>query len=175
MKKAFTMLELIFVLIVIGILTAIIIPSTKRNPVDEAAIKLLSLIRYTQHLAMVDDKFNSNNAWYKNRWQITFSGNQYSISSDNNATFAKNPQSTSDEIKNKILKGITTITANNGCSLLSFDHVGRPLVGDLNSLTSAYSNSILLTTDCNITITDASGTNRKITIIPETGYSSIHY
>jgi len=175
MKKAFTMLELIFVIVVIGILAAVIIPNTKSNPADEAAIKLLSEIRYTQHLALIDEKFNSNNTWYKNRWQITFSGNQYSIVSDNNNTFAKNPQITSDEIKNKTLRSITAITANNGCSLLSFDHLGRPLAGDLNNLTSAYSNNILLTADCNITITDASGTNRKITITPETGYAFINY
>jgi len=74
MKKAFTMIELIFVLIVIGILTAIILPSTKRNPLQEAAIQLQSHIRYTQHLAMVDDVYNTHdNIWYKKRWQIVFS------------------------------------------------------------------------------------------------------
>lgn len=73
MKKAFTMLELVFVLVVVGILAAVIIPNTKTNPLQEAAIQLVSHIRYTQHLAMVDDKFDSNNTnWYKERWQLIF-------------------------------------------------------------------------------------------------------
>ena len=74
MKKAFTLLELVFVIVVIGILTAIMLPRIETNPVQEAAVQLLSDIRYTQHLALVDDKFDSNdNAWYKKRWQIVFS------------------------------------------------------------------------------------------------------
>ena len=73
MKKAFTMLELIFVIIVIGILSAIILPSTKRSPLQEAAIQLVSHIRYTQHLAMMDDRYDSNDSiWYKKVWQIRF-------------------------------------------------------------------------------------------------------
>ena len=60
MKKAFTMLELVFVIVVIGILAAAIIPSTRTNPAQEAAIQLLSDIRYTQHLAMIDDKYGQN-------------------------------------------------------------------------------------------------------------------
>ena len=83
MKKAFTMLELIFVIIVIGILSAIILPSTKRSPLQEAAIQLQSHIRYTQHLALIDDKYDAlDTNWYKKRWQIVFihssnANNQY--------------------------------------------------------------------------------------------------
>ena len=74
MKKAFTMIELIFVLVVIGILIAVILPSTRRNPLQEAAVQLQSHIRYTQHLALVDDKFDASDSnWYKKRWQIVFS------------------------------------------------------------------------------------------------------
>ncbi|MEN4054272.1 MULTISPECIES: type II secretion system protein [Sulfurimonas] len=81
MKKAFTLLELVFVIVVIGILAALILPRTKTNPVQEAAVQVQSHIRYTQHLAMIDDKYDSNDVnWYKKRWQILFSSNG---SSDN--------------------------------------------------------------------------------------------
>jgi len=98
MKKAFTLLELVFVIVVIGILAAIIIPNTKTNPLQEAATQLVSHIRYTQHLAMMDDKFNvNNNKWYKERWQLIFSngaetGNQeaYSIFADTAGTSTGN-------------------------------------------------------------------------------------
>lgn len=73
MKKAFTMVELIFVLVVAGILAAVIMPRMERDPLREAGIQLLSHIRYTQHLAMVDDKYNvADTNWYRNRWQIMF-------------------------------------------------------------------------------------------------------
>lgn len=73
MKKAFTLLELIFVIVVIGILAAVIVPNTHRNPLREAAVQLISHIRYTQHLAIVDDKFDVTDAnWYKKRWMIRF-------------------------------------------------------------------------------------------------------
>jgi len=82
MKKAFTMLELIFVIIVIGILAAIISPQMKSNKTREAAIQIVSHIRYTQHLAMVDDKYDANDIdgagdaqWFNRRWMIRFQQN----------------------------------------------------------------------------------------------------
>ena len=73
MKKAFTLLELVFVIVIIGILAALIIPSTRTNPVQEAAIQLVNHIRYTQHLAMVDDRFDmADSGWHKELWQIRF-------------------------------------------------------------------------------------------------------
>ena len=73
MKKSFTMLELIFVIVVIGILSATILPKTKSNSLEEAATQVISLIRYTQHLAMVDDRYDKgDDEWYKERWQFIY-------------------------------------------------------------------------------------------------------
>ena len=78
MKKAFSMLELLFVIVVIGILAVAIIPSMKTDKLREAAIQLVSHIRYTQHLAMSDSKFSDNDAgWYKKRWTIVFNKDDY--------------------------------------------------------------------------------------------------
>ena len=78
MKKAFTMLELVFVIVVMGILAGAIIPNINSNPLREAATQLLSHIRYTQHLAMIDDKFDANDSkWYMKRWQIVFGKSAY--------------------------------------------------------------------------------------------------
>ncbi|MBL4730434.1 MAG: prepilin-type N-terminal cleavage/methylation domain-containing protein [Sulfurimonas sp.] len=93
MKKAFTLLELVFVIVVIGIIAAVVIPRQQDNNLEEAAIQVISHIRYTQHLAMVDDRygqtFGANNNWFMSRWQIQFhndnNGNNdevYSIYSD---------------------------------------------------------------------------------------------
>ena len=89
MKKAFTLIELIFVIVIIGILASIIGQTTKTNPLQEAATQLASHIRYTQHLALVDDRYNKhrkdkngNVIWYKERWQLVFSSSKYTGGDD---------------------------------------------------------------------------------------------
>jgi prepilin-type N-terminal cleavage/methylation domain-containing protein len=72
-KFAFTLLELVFVLVVIGILAAAIIPETKSTALQECANQVLSHIRYTQHLAIINDNITQNDSeWYKHRWQLLF-------------------------------------------------------------------------------------------------------
>ena len=76
-KRAFTMIELVFVIVVVGILAAIMIPKLNRNASREAANQILTHIRYTQHLAMQDDKYenfisNQSKLWFKLRWGIAF-------------------------------------------------------------------------------------------------------
>ena len=90
-KSAFTMLELVFVIVVIGILSAIFIPKVGQNKLSEAATQLISHIRYTQHLALSQDEYNTTDVnWYKKRWQIFFAntvgsnGWAYTIFSDAN-------------------------------------------------------------------------------------------
>jgi len=90
MKKAFTLLELVFVIVVIAILAAVIIPKTRSNPLQEAAIQLVSHIRYTQHLAIINGKFDPNEPfWFRQKWQLAFSTaggtNSYMIFSDSPA------------------------------------------------------------------------------------------
>lgn len=89
MKKAFTLMELIFVILIIGILSAIMIPNIENNSLKQAAQQVAADIRYTQHLAMIDDRYNINNIsstgqvkWYKTRWQILFSANNGSATTN---------------------------------------------------------------------------------------------
>ena len=84
MKKAFTLVELIFVIVVIGILSFALWPTKQPTQALEAARQIVAHIRYTQHLALNDDKFathidtdgtkqNIARDWYKRLWRITFS------------------------------------------------------------------------------------------------------
>lgn len=81
MKKAFTMLELIMVIVIVGVLAAVIIPRTGSNKLAECAVQLISDIRYTQHLGMVDDKYDTGEPlWFRQRWQLSFSTSSGTLS-----------------------------------------------------------------------------------------------
>jgi len=84
-KSAFTMIELVFVIVVLGILASLALPRMDRDLRQEAANNILSAIRYTQHLALNDNKTNPFiNNWQRSFWTIRFSsdGDHYTIGSD---------------------------------------------------------------------------------------------
>ncbi|WP_200763849.1 pilus assembly FimT family protein [Nitrosophilus alvini] len=73
MRKAFTFFETIIVVLVVGILAAIALPRLSADRLQEAADQILSHIRYTQHLALIDDRFDPlDQNWYNERWRINF-------------------------------------------------------------------------------------------------------
>jgi prepilin-type N-terminal cleavage/methylation domain-containing protein len=154
MKKAFTLLELVFVIVVIGILAALILPRTKTNPVQEAAVQVLSHIRYTQHLAMVDDKYNANDAdWYKERWQILFSSNgssdnkwAYTIFADIVGLHTGNPNETEIAINpanhNQRMTGGQTSSVNLDIKNANFVGMSKMNLGQSYNITGVtFSNS----------------------------------
>jgi len=178
MKKAFTLIELVIVILVIGILAATIVPRTQTNPLFNSSVDLLSKIRYTQHLSMINDKYNTDNStWFKDRWQIVFNGNRYSIVSDQNSTYARDPLNKEKKIQDIELKGVNTIVlSGDGCnakSIISFDYLGRPLIGSLDGTSSAYTAEgnagELLQDDCTIELSNDTKT-LYIEVISETGY-----
>ncbi|PPB56558.1 type II/IV secretion system protein [Campylobacter hyointestinalis subsp. hyointestinalis] len=67
------MFEIVVVIIVIGTMAAFVAPKFSRDDLRLAADQIAAHIRYTQHLAMIDDKYDPGNAdWYRGRWQIYF-------------------------------------------------------------------------------------------------------
>jgi prepilin-type N-terminal cleavage/methylation domain-containing protein len=86
MKNAFTMIELIFVVVIIGIVSAVSYGSFQRDELAEATHQVLEHIRYTQHLALTENKFDPmdaryislnfpntrNGTFHRGRWQIRF-------------------------------------------------------------------------------------------------------
>ena len=85
MKKSFTLLELIFVIIIVGILYSSISFSLADSSLNQSANQLISNINYTRHLAIKDNKIkyypinntatemNRSKYWFKQWWQIRFS------------------------------------------------------------------------------------------------------
>jgi len=97
-KSAFTMLELVMVIVVLGILAALAMPRMDRDIRQEAADSILSAIRYTQHLALMDnvqgdikpgDTATFRNDWQRSLWNFGFQGCSdhgifYYVASDTN-------------------------------------------------------------------------------------------
>ena len=89
-RTAFTMIELVFVIVVLGILAALAMPRLDRDLRQEAADNILSAIRYTQHMALLDDVTNpSDTQWQRAFWRFGFQGCSdngifYYIGSDKN-------------------------------------------------------------------------------------------
>ena len=96
-------MEFVFVIIIVGIISSILIKDSKPTKLYEAATQLVSDIKYTQHLAMTDDKFDtSDKDWFKERWQLLFGKSSskslnsggyyaYSIFSDASGNKSGNP------------------------------------------------------------------------------------
>jgi Tfp pilus assembly protein FimT len=65
------MLELVMVVVVLGILAAVAIPRLERDIRQEAADNILSAIRYTQHMAVMDDVTDpSRTKWQRKYWRF---------------------------------------------------------------------------------------------------------
>ena len=203
MKRfAFTLLELVFVIIVIGILAVLAMPSFDKNPLQDVAMKVANDIRYTQHLAMVDDKFDATDAtWFREKWQIRFRRNSgvsgYVIFSDyiNTQANSDNAEMAIDPLSGERMNGFdqysdanltarygikgddsgivqscftadgSLVTSNRG--VFTFDNLGRPYWGVSNA-TSAE--DYLMTSDCNLTLTNTQGNSIIIRVTEGTGY-----
>jgi len=73
-KSAFTMIELVFVIVVLGILASLAMGRMDRDLKQEASEHILSHIRLTQQLALRDNKhqFNNDLNWYTRYWQMEY-------------------------------------------------------------------------------------------------------
>jgi prepilin-type N-terminal cleavage/methylation domain-containing protein len=68
---AFTMIELVMVIVVMGILAALALPRMDRDIRQEAADNILSAIRFAQHMALMDDVTNpSQSQWQRTYWRF---------------------------------------------------------------------------------------------------------
>ena len=202
MKRfAFTMLELVFVIIVIGILAVLAMPNFNRNSLGEAAEQVANHIRYTQHLAMVNDVYNPTlSDWHDARPQISFrtcnsGGNYYYVGSDSNYNggHIAEDESAVDPLNSTSLYWVNTqcnptAYPNRNKNLLLKDTYGITNVAsscgatisfdsmgrpyDTFSTVNSYSGQ--LQNPCVITLTHLDGT-ATITIEPETGYVSVTY
>jgi len=202
LKNGFTMLELIMVIIVMGILAASAMTQFRLTIREDLINNIVMSLRYTQHLAMTDNKMNpANNLWIRSLWTFKHekcNGKwQYTIASDMNLdgdfqsseaatstidkkllfTDTSNCESTSysEDIAIGKKLSVSNISFSNcgSSNAISFDYLGRPHI-DTESITNSDYNS-LLKNNCIITYTfDGSVDPVSITINKDTGYISVN-
>jgi len=96
MKEAFTLIEMVVVVVIIGILSSIASHRVSKDGFYEAQNDIIDSIRYTQSLALRDDKQSYYNPkWQRKYWRIIFStcsggGKYYMIGSDDDNSGAGN-------------------------------------------------------------------------------------
>jgi len=95
-RLAFSMIELIMVIVVMGILSALAIPKLNSDTRVGARDNIYSALQFTRHLGLIDNRTNPENVrWQMELWTIAFSsskkGETYTICSnqDNNSKFKK--------------------------------------------------------------------------------------
>jgi hypothetical protein len=73
MKKSFTLIELIFTIIIISITISIIISKPQHSNLDLAANRIILYLKHARYLALVDNKYKVDDSmWYKERWTMKF-------------------------------------------------------------------------------------------------------
>jgi len=157
-KKGFTYLELVIVIVLIGILALLSLERLKKDNLYEAANQIVSHIQYTQHLSMIDDQFDPKNEnWITQQYRIQFhnknNNHSYSIyrDLDNNNDLSKEDAILKDPVTNKLICGRAAICETNrleavdikskygvsvevknagGARHILFDYLGRPMLFD---------------------------------------------
>jgi type II secretory pathway pseudopilin PulG len=192
------MIELVFVIVVLGILASLAMGRMERDLTQEASSTVLSNIRLAQQKALTDNKHTSANLanWQRAYWKFEFdctSDCTYRVGSDIDLSgtiektesaidpvdgkYIFNDGSVDNEFSTKVLIqkefGINSIKASGGCegsNSVAFDYLGRPHI-NIDTATNNFSN--IMNTDCNLTFGMMSSDSFIITIESETGHAFI--
>ncbi len=113
-RKGFSLLELIIVVVVLGILASYTVPRLNRDTRAEAINHMLTMIRYTQNLALHDTKHQRNDTrWQRAYWRFQIykcankTGLFYMIGTDTSDDSEKN-------LNGKLNRGEVAVDPANG-------------------------------------------------------------
>ena len=113
-STAFTLIELIIVIVVASMLAAVMIPRLERDNLRGASNQIIRHIQYTQHLAMNSDMFDANDIkWPLKYWKVAFrtSKNCYTIYSDSDEDFLNDANESAIDPLSKV-----RLYADNNCN-----------------------------------------------------------
>lgn len=112
-KKSFSLIELIFVIAIVAIISSQIIPKTNISKLNLASDKIILYLNHTRYIAHIDNKYDiEDDEWEKKRWTLKFQrcssdvgGLYYVIYSDTSGGTAhfKKSETLKDPLTNKYL------------------------------------------------------------------------
>ncbi len=113
LKKSFTLLELIFVVLLLAIITSVLIPKNRISKLEIATDKIVLYLNYARYIALIDNKYDVDDIeWERKRWTLKFKrcsssigGLYYNVYSDTNGGTAQygKTDSLKDPMNNKYL------------------------------------------------------------------------
>lgn len=112
MRKSLTLIEVVFVILIIAILYTLSFPKKLDSKLQDATSYLITYLNYTRYLALIDEKYDPyDNLWFRKMYRLRFEncsssvGGFYFISfSDENKTgHAKKEDSIRDPLTYKHL------------------------------------------------------------------------
>ena len=101
-KQSFSLVELIFVIVIISIISSQFLPKLTKSDLNQAANKLVIHLKNTKYQAMIDNKFShKDDFWFRERWTLKFKncsknigGLYYVVYSDSNHKGSANKNET---------------------------------------------------------------------------------
>nr|WP_314392519.1 prepilin-type N-terminal cleavage/methylation domain-containing protein [uncultured Campylobacter sp.] len=176
-KKAFTMLELVVVIVVVGILALAALPRLDRDQLGSAVDDIMAAVRRTQLLAMQDNTFDPTDPnWNTRRWRIRLSSNSYVISKSD---IGREIEGVLDRRYGITFADIDCPVINPGDPTphhIGFDEYGRIL--EANNIIRGYGNSATRSafyqSPCVITV-QTRRQRATITVAPVTGAMTVSY
>jgi len=191
------MLELVFVIVVVGILGAVFIPKYEQDNAGEAAYQVARHIRLAQHHALVEDRVDdapNGVKWEETLWRITFvsgsKGECYNVYADRDGS-GGNPAANEravDPLTRKYLWGNTScddsqadvnqdvlLWKSYGVNNVSVCGNSRHIAFDHFGRPGQISGGTFVpfNADCTVTLGTSDGHTAEITIYEETGYVKV--
>jgi len=101
-RKSFSLIELVFIIIIIAVISIQFIPKNIKSNLPQAANKIIVHLKNTRYQAMIDNRFNHKDEfWFRERWTLKFmnckktvGGLYYVVFSDTNHKGRPNKEET---------------------------------------------------------------------------------
>jgi len=79
-NKSFSLIELVFIVIIISLISVQFFPKNIKSNLNQAAHKIIIHLKNTRYQAMIDNKFNhEDELWFRERWTLKFQNCQKSL------------------------------------------------------------------------------------------------
>lgn len=197
-KKGFSLLELIFAIVLLGIISSFFIYKSIDNSLDVATKRLILYLNYTRHQALMDNKFDKDDPkWFRKRYSFrlrrcTGEGIYYTIHSDSDVNGHIKAEETLDDpltgknifsgnecSENSSNSKYVLLTKNFGIDRVEMscndtDSLGMIIFGEDGKIYSKFDGDDALEYEieetCTITLYDKKNDSKIIAIEPKTGY-----